>query len=234
MSRVYFHSQHGTAELRGSERAYADFIVTSLTTAALDYGAWPGRSDPLEQFIRNGPRDPKDLGMHLRHSNTHFELPDGQKIDGFALTLNTAVIVGNDVIRLLARLHGQCEVHGYVEGPHRAWLASVISRGRADNILRSDAGWEAVGALLASRDDEPVVTSYSVTDQFPNAYVAGYTDDTRGVDTWYELPRRGSMGAGDDRDAKETRVVRMDARDVCQRRLRSDRSDGVRPATSGL
>ena len=36
MSRVYFHSKDGTAELRGSERAYAGCMCEDLMIAAVD------------------------------------------------------------------------------------------------------------------------------------------------------------------------------------------------------
>ncbi|GAA4304598.1 hypothetical protein GCM10023178_11830 [Actinomadura luteofluorescens] len=37
-------------------------------------------------------------------------------------------------MRFLARLHAQCELHGYVEGPNRAWLADVIDQGPAAGV----------------------------------------------------------------------------------------------------
>jgi hypothetical protein len=106
-----------------------------------------------------------------------LHLPDGTQVNVFETTLNTSVAMGSDPMRLLAKLHGQCEIHAYVEGPNRAWLADIIEQGIEDKILRvwqKDfyGGWPAVVELLRSRDDEPVVTSYSVTEQFPNSYVA--------------------------------------------------------------
>ena len=41
--------------------------------------------------------------------------------------------------------------------------------------------------FLRRSDDESVVTSYSVCDQFPNRFVAEWEDDYDG-DEWYELP----------------------------------------------
>jgi hypothetical protein len=124
-----------------------------------------------------------------------FHLPDGTQANVFETTLNTAVVMGSDHIRLLAKLHGQCEIHAYVEGPNRAWLADIIEQGIKDKVLRvweKDfyGGWPAVVELLRSRDDEPVVTSYSVTEQFPNRFVAsehGSWDATLDNDRWYDL-----------------------------------------------
>lgn len=38
----------------------------------------------------------------------------------------------------------------------------------------SSQGWEEVQAFLREHDDEPVVMSYSVCEQFPNAHVGGW------------------------------------------------------------
>jgi len=42
-------------------------------------------------------------------------------------------------------------------------------------------------ALLRAADDQPVVTSYSVCDSFPNATLVGLTDE-RDHEAWYGLP----------------------------------------------
>ena len=55
-----------------------------------------------------------------------------------------------------------------MDGPNRAWLADIVTDGRKDGSLRSDAGWEGLAAFLRESDDEPVVCSYSVCEEFPN------------------------------------------------------------------
>jgi hypothetical protein len=118
----------------------------------------------------------------------------GQPLQAFSLILNTACQVGSDAVKLAARLHGQCELHAWVDGPNRAWLADIIQAGLHSGVFRkgiwyqdvpngpkdkwSDQGWGDVIALLRERDDEPVVTSYSVTDRFPN----------RSLTTWNPPP----------------------------------------------
>jgi hypothetical protein len=114
----------------------------------------------------------------------------GREIDTFSLALNTAMVVGSDQIRLLARLHGQCELHGWIDGPNRAWLADIIQGGLDTGLYRKgywhggaadierrwvSQGWEDVIELLRSRDDEPVVMSYSVCDGFPNQEIAQWS-----------------------------------------------------------
>ncbi len=106
----------------------------------------------------------------------------------FEKQLNTAILIGNDAVILLARLHGQCEIHGYVEGPNRAWLAGIVDGGLASGILRESMGWEGVAELLRASEEGPVVTSYSVTDSFPGQVAAGWGGwEPEHEDGWYEL-----------------------------------------------
>jgi hypothetical protein len=209
VSRVYFHSEHGTAELRGSERAHLGQIVDRMTTGFLS-SMYGDDVDRLLGLIRPGHYLHKEdrgtgwLGPWVQSFTTALNVGfrdgllswRGKPIDPFALRLNTALKYGNDTVRLAARLHGQCEIHCFVEGVSRAWLAGLITDGLDAGIFRegqwfvdgpsrgpaiwhpqrkwSDEGWRDVVKLLLDRDDEPVVCSYSVCDQFPNAEAAGW------------------------------------------------------------
>jgi len=106
-------------------------------------------------------------------SSDHF-LINGEKLRLFPLPLNTLYRIGDAPLKLAARLHGQCEIHAWVDGPNREWLAEIMEWGRETGVFRAEMGWEAVIELLRKRDDEPVVTSYSVCESFPNAGVAGW------------------------------------------------------------
>lgn len=122
---------------------------------------------------------------------------NGQPIDTFTLALNSAIEWGNRAIQLCAKLHGQCEIHAYCEGEDRAWLADVIQDALDCRVFRPDAwgydGWPAVIDFLRAGTNEPVVTSYSATDSFPNAAYApeGALDKTEDGeidwDAWYEI-----------------------------------------------
>ncbi len=114
----------------------------------------------------------------------------GLELDSGNVELNTALVAGSDPIRLAAKIRGWCEVHAWVEGPDRKWLAGVIDEGLQAGLYRagmwyvdgpcdgpasqhpdrkwSSQGWEEVQDLLRESDDGPVVMSYSVCDQFPN------------------------------------------------------------------
>jgi hypothetical protein len=186
MSRIYFHSPSGTAELRGSERAHMGLTCAALTAAMFRPGkdVWSKRPALLSLILPG--YDERMFDIYLSSGNRDFEV-DGAKYDAFSVTLNTALAIGGDPLRLMARLHGQSELHGWVAGPNREWVAAIIDEGRASGLMRAGQGWEKVAAFLRTSDSEPVVTSYSVCDRFPNAGVAGWKD-ANGGDDWYVLP----------------------------------------------
>ncbi|MFF3848024.1 hypothetical protein [Streptomyces sp. NPDC002328] len=208
MSRVYFRSPTRTAELRGSERAWLGSLVNDIAIGVLDLRDL-SRVERLRQLIH------PDHYMAKRPTEGHGWLNDwasiyatafavgwdrsapliqyhGKQIDQFSLALNTAALLGSDQIKLAARLHGACEIHTWVDGPNRAWLADILQAGLDGGVYRRGIhyaaepdhgrpeplwvpqGWEDVVALLRERDDEPVVTSYSVTDSFPNSGVGDW------------------------------------------------------------
>lgn len=191
MSRVYFHSEDGTAELLGCERAYAGCLVNDLALGLLSLRSVQTR-ERLSSLV-----DPRHYAHRLADTDERWAMSyatsfavasgglvtwKGRKVDPFDLALNTAMLVGSDQVRFLARLHGQCEIHGYVQGSNRAWLAGLIREGRASELYRPDMGWEKVADLLASSDSGPVVMSYSVTDGFPSYRHAVESDRVFGVD----------------------------------------------------
>lgn len=219
MSRVYFHSPSGDAELNGSELHHLKQIVSdaALRTFALDD---PAHVERLRSLIR-----PDHYLRQLQFTDSAFWVKwlqtclniredvlvfDGRPVETFALVLNTALLGADDVMRLAARVDGQCEIHAYVEGPNRAWVADIIDRGLEGGLYRRglrpgspfggqgpwrSQGWEDVQALLRSRDDEPVVMSYSVCASFPNPDVLhdwpdmpdGWRPDSWSEQDWAEL-----------------------------------------------
>ncbi len=60
----------------------------------------------------------------------------GQNLDGFSVSLNTALVAGSDVIALAAKIHGSCEQHGWVDAADRKWLADLIDEGLRHSIYR--------------------------------------------------------------------------------------------------
>ena len=215
MSRVYFHSPHGQAELLGSERAYASCLTQNITTGLLELDRFR-TADQLMPLVHPGhylnsidPGSPAwatSFRIAFHTDSGGFLTWRGHDLDPLTLTLNTAMLVGNDHVRLLARLHGQCELHGWVDGPNRQWLGDLIRAGLRSGLYRDGAGWDNIAALLGQRDDEPVVMSYSVTSGFPGPRAADWQptlgDDGEPVrrDDWteefYELDDAEQWGRG--------------------------------------
>ena len=98
-----------------------------------------------------------------------YLMVEGQRVDIFGAQLDTAITIGSDQLKFAARLHGQCEIHCYVECKNRKWLASIIEQGLEQHLYRKDKGWESVIKLLRNGCKSPVVMSYSVCDSFPSS-----------------------------------------------------------------
>jgi hypothetical protein len=182
MSSIAFHTSNDTLELRGSERAYMGQLIGKLSLAVLEECC----PSPF-LFARDKPHPlvalvPQSEYLHQldggaeefwRAFQTWWMVSCGKRLtlhgrdlDVFSIHLNTAMVLGGDELRLLARLHGQCEIHAHVEGEHLPWVAEIIERGLASGLYRRSMGWEELVPFLR-RADGPVVTSYSVCDSFP-------------------------------------------------------------------
>jgi len=215
MSNIAFHSlSDSTVRVSGRERFRFAHFATQRLRESLGIADRLADRPSTEQaqrvasLLKNVPdylgalgheHYARDLAMLLAMGfEAAFDLGEGcaEPIPAWLCGLNTLIAEGSDPMILAARLHGQCEVHCYVEGKNRAWLAEIVDRGVGAGIYGAPwgyDGWPALAAHLRARDDEPVVTSYSVTEGFPNAGVAerGHLwtpdPDADGKD-WYALP----------------------------------------------
>lgn len=191
MSRVYFHSPSGEAELWGGEHHHLHNLVRDAAIAVLDMPNHVGLFRELSPDPYPGLRT--DDAFWLKSVETLLRISEpalrwkGREIDSFTLLLNTAMEAADgNPLKLAARIAGQAEVHCWCEGADRAWLARMIDEGLDAGKFRRNTGysercgrpshesWEDVTAFLRSRDDEPVVLSYSVCDGFPNRKAAGW------------------------------------------------------------
>lgn len=202
MSRVYFHTPSNEAELLGAERHHMAFLTNEIFVASAGFTGYGAEYivpllEPdcylLGLENRKSMQWQEALCNFMSHGERDFVI-GGRRIPIWNVALNTAMALGGDALKLCARLHAQCEIHAYVEGPNRAWLADIIEAGRRLGILRDKMGWEDVVRLLRERADEPVVTSYSVTEQFPNQGVAMRLPKEKlpeglinGMVDWYEM-----------------------------------------------
>lgn len=214
MSRIYFHSPSGEAELWGGERAWLGGLCSDVTSGILDVRRHEDARDAVRELVRPGFLPPypehgapnyfEDFSRWCSSAELAIRAGDdgllnyrGTTLDGFSLTLNTACQLGGHPLKLAARIHGQCEIHCYCEGIDRAWLAGIIDEGLDSGTLRhlsrywpdlAGKEWEDIARFLRDRDDEPVVLSYSVCDSFPNEYTAHWEAPDDNEDAWYDLP----------------------------------------------
>lgn len=196
MSRVYFHSPSGEAELWGGERAWMGGLCQDLAIGIMDvrwnaakFAVLTGRPVPEGSVFTWAD----SIGLHMRVGEGALAWK-GQPLEAFALILNTALRAGSRPVQLAARVHGQCELHAWCAGYNRAWLASIIDEGLVSGVFRTatgwreDESWEAVARFLRERDDEPVVLSYSVCVQFPNRDLIGMGWEEDDDNAWDALP----------------------------------------------
>lgn len=91
----------------------------------------------------------------------------------FPVALNTAYRLGNDVIKVLCRLSGQCECHCFVRQENAEWFCDLLEKALAIGVLRNSVrefptGWPDAIAFIRNAKG-PVVFSYSSTgDTFSN------------------------------------------------------------------
>lgn len=194
MSAVYFHSKsHVDARLAGSERAYMGSLITHQALNVLyplihGFGVSQNIKDYLTKdcYLLEGDQDRfKQYFETWFRCGDGYLTKDGVDTDLFSLQLNTALVFDNDAIKLMARLHGQCERHAYFLPKDFDWVIRTIEFGLEEKIYRRDQGWESVIALF-KLSDSPIVCSYSVCDSFPNQRIAKWEDDYGG-DDWYDL-----------------------------------------------
>ena len=166
MSSITFSTRSDEVRLRGPERYHMGHIVNSifagLLTDDLDelnkvcdighfymsqYKTLMDRQQyreagDQERFIKQTIHTGINVGFRTK-LNT-----ENGPVDPWAVQLNTALAYGSDPIKLMAYIHGQCEIHLWVAGKNRAWMANIIEKGLQEKIYRKDMGWEGVVELL--------------------------------------------------------------------------------------
>lgn len=181
MSRIYFHSIDKTVEVGGPERAHFGVFCANLTWAMIEayvHHDSNSRPSPIRKIVPASSylNSPQVTGAYFEKSAETFFKVSQDKIkigekesEIFSINLNTAYRMGSDPVKLAARIHGQCEIHCYVEGKNRKWLSGIVQQGIDIGFYRAGMGWDDVVKLLLLSDKSPVVLSYSVCEQFPNA-----------------------------------------------------------------
>lgn len=190
MSYIALHTKTSEARVRGAERARCDVATRYFAIALLG-----GEAVLSDRLVDRWPANflSKEYAITSLISPFPFAkvaIP-GLRDDWFTIQLNTGVQLGTEQMALLARLHGQCEVHAYVPEEERPWLADLIERSVDGVHLRPELGWETVIELLRVENDGYAVWSYSVTDAFPSIeYLPkGHLGHADEGDAFYDMPK---------------------------------------------
>lgn len=191
MSSIDFNTMEDTVSVSGRERFWFGSMAAGMVKSILDPfiehdGKKLAKIFPAEHYVHKYPT-PESLSLALSAANADGKLiVDGKLVNIFDMQMNTLLVFGGDVAKFAARIHGQCEIHTYVEGANREWLSNIINIGLTARVLHDKRGWQSVIDLLGKSKYSPVVLSYSVTDSFPNRFIADYKDNEDG-DSWHRL-----------------------------------------------
>ena len=150
MSYISFESREGDVLIGGRERARMTLLVNDVAWAL------ESRGHPFRQ-----PAD--DERERVRYA--------GMRVDNLGERLGWVCLIGDDVTKLIAHIHGQCEIHGWVHPEDGDWFAGLVEQAVERGLLGEDdrnnyGSWADV-AELARRSTSPLVTSYSVSRGWP-------------------------------------------------------------------
>lgn len=183
MSTLYFHTKDSDlddVEMSGSERAHMSLlqtdIVKGLASRLTKEKVTPyvcGESLEKNPFYGMEDSFGESLLLKMAHYSGDFNFQFGEdKVSAFVLYINTAYYLGTDEIKLMSRIHNQCEFHSYILPKSFKWMHKIISRGLKNGIMRKNHGWEEL-LILLEKSKSPIVTSFSVDNIFPNKELLG-------------------------------------------------------------
>jgi hypothetical protein len=180
MSRIYLHSIEGSVAVQGTERHYMGYLISGLALAFLDRVYRDELrlvcKDSYVSEARSDAEFDRYFAVWLRTGTGKFVGADGKYIDPFAVQLNTAYRAGSDPIKLMTRIHGQCELHCYIREPNKVFVRAIILEGLHKGLFRDNVGWVQAADFLGSTPGN-VVFSTSVGSSFPNAELAGMGEE---------------------------------------------------------
>jgi hypothetical protein len=190
MSKVYFHSIDRTEELKGAERSYLSNKCNQVFSGLLgdwfspcqnlqdsNFVIWLLSSLPYDHYLHESVRSRPyihaidDIKTFFVASTFSGALAGISKSE---LILNTALRVGGDPLKIAARLHGQCEIHAWIDPCNAQWFAGLLRKAYFDcQFLRPAQGWEDVIGLIGNSLKSEIVMSFSVCEGFPNSLLSG-------------------------------------------------------------
>lgn len=211
MSTLCFHSKNGRNDIPGTEWYWFNNLCRKMLIAILDLkNDDENRPHPFRKAFPAGHYTHSYQGCEwtktaetfVMVADSDFQITVGSRKTSLpTAALNTALALGGDQLKLAARICGQCEIHAFVEGPNRAWLASIMELGVQQGGIFRNVNWEKVIEFLKSSSDGPVVMSTSICEAFPNEIIAmtegtwskpetteEEEDSEDYEDPWYSMP----------------------------------------------
>ena len=175
--QIVFHSQTGWEVAPKEVREFADQLIANLLYGALElwepgrqldaYHGVLGRMLYVKRKRQYEPWFPNSgigftpivLNSLGRNRADEYRFKLGRAYDTVrTVQLNTALRIGNDIVKLLARIQGHGEEPCFVEARNAKWLASIIMRGIAHQWLFEEDGWLPVVSMLERTRDPIVIT----------------------------------------------------------------------------
>lgn len=179
MSSIIFSTRDGRyARLSGPEYAHMTTLVGDVLCAMLPMSSSITTNHIVEghyllNSLRKGGIGSPDWEVSLRAAvnalgdRSKVFSYKGEGVTSFALSCNTTMAIGNDVMAFIAKFAGLAARHLLIEGKNRKWIAGLIREGLDIGVLRTHMGWNDVFSLLEHGDSAPVVTHFSGIDPFP-------------------------------------------------------------------
>jgi len=166
MNTIQFHAQHGedpnTVTIQPSESSKFADIINNIGKAFLQ-PAW--NQDILRKAIaaeNSLSQETRDIVRWAEQFTTKFNnkefnlVVEEQVLDSYSINLNTVQSVGNNSMKLLARLHHATRMWIAVEDTD--WVADIIQDAHPD-IFQKDKGWLDVINLLRQNHAVPVIVT---------------------------------------------------------------------------
>ncbi|MCV9964464.1 hypothetical protein OIU34_21475 [Pararhizobium sp. BT-229] len=119
----------------------------------------------FERAMGRGFADARQLAGWLADPGSRLRLRSGI-FDGRSFVLNTAL--GNEFLRVLARIEGGCDRGTFVGRGHRGWFAGVLRRAMAAGVIEADSGYRNLPILVETgTEGDLVIASASSGLSFP-------------------------------------------------------------------
>lgn len=86
-----------------------------------------------------------------------------QREDRFQTTLNTILLIGSNPMKLIAKIHAQCQMGCYIPLESVSFVCKTIEEGIASGLMLSDRlDWLRISAFL-KKATSPIILSFSVS-----------------------------------------------------------------------